>query len=327
MEARYLTRLLGPLSETLACKSVTDVFINHPSEMFVETLTAPPTKVDAPDLSEQWLLRLAKQIAAMSAQGISRNSPLLSASLPDGVRVQVVVPPATRKYPIFAFRRQAVNRLELEAFESPRFQEAAFRSNTELQQLANSRQFAELMRHAVRQRKNILISGGTSSGKTTFLNSLLAEIPLHERLVLIEDTAELHCPHENSVGLLSSRSALAEAQLTAEDLLITSLRLRPDRILLGEIRGSEAFSFLRAINSGHPGSITTIHADSPDRAIEQLAMLVLQSGNRMRREDVIAYVKGAIDLFVQLGRVDGRRGIEAIKVQQRTPQAELDHVA
>lgn len=317
MASTYLDRLLGPLHQTLADETVTDVYINRPGEMFVETLTTAPTKLDVPTLTEDWLLRLVKQIAAWSSQGISRSSPLLSASLPDGVRVQAIIPPASKKFPILALRRQAVSRLRIEAFGNPSTSSSRHTSNTELQQLADQGRTAELMRMAVLEKKNILISGGTSSGKTTFLNSLLAEIPMGERLVLIEDTAELHCPHENSVGLLCSRSALSEAQLTAEDLLIASLRLRPDRILLGEIRGSEAFTFLRAINSGHPGSITTIHADSPKRAVEQLAMLVLQSGNRMRREDVIAYVEGAIDLFIQLGRKDGQRCIEDVKIQTR----------
>lgn len=328
MASTYLDRLLGPLHETLSDATVTDVYINRPGEMFVETLSTPPTKIAAPALSEEWLLRLVKQIAAWSSQGVSRSSPLLSASLPDGVRVQAIVPPASREFPILALRRQAVSTLDIEAFgNGSNFAEKPA-SNAELHRLAKQDRTAELMRKAVLDKKNILISGGTSSGKTTFLNSLLAEIPRNERLVLIEDTAELHCPHENSVGLLCSRSALAEAQLTAEDLLIASLRLRPDRILLGEIRGSEAFTFLRAINSGHPGSITTIHADSPERAVEQLAMLVLQSGSRMRREDVVAYVEGAIDLFVQLGRKGGKRAIEAVIIQTRqsTP-SEMVHVS
>ena len=163
-------------------------------------------------------------------------------------------------------------------------------------------------------RKNILVSGGTSTGKTTFLNSLLAEIPQIERLVLIEDTAELHLKHENAVGLIAARGELSEANVTAEDLLIAALRMRPDRIILGELREVEAFTFLRAVNTGHPGSMTTIHADTPGRAIEQLALLVLQAGSKLSRDDVRHYVRQSVDVFVQLERGAGRRRVSQLLI-------------
>lgn len=155
---------------------------------------------------------------------------------------------------------------------------------------------------------NILISGGTSSGKTTFLNALIREIPIEERLILIEDTPEIRLAHENAVGLIAARSALGEAAVTANDLVSASLRMRPDRIILGELRGPEAFAFLRAINTGHPGSMTTIHADSVERAFEQLALLVLEGGSTLQREDILAYVRTTVDLVLQLSRdANGRR--------------------
>ena len=138
----------------------------------------------------------------------------------------------------------------------------------------------------MRARRNILVSGGTSTGKTTFLNSLLAEVPREELLILIEDTPELQLEHENAVGLIAARGELGEAHVSAEDLLIAALRMRPDRIILGELRGTEAFTFLRAVNTGHPGSMTTIHADTPQRAIEQLSPLVLQARSTLRRAAV-----------------------------------------
>ena len=137
---------------------------------------------------------------------------------------------------------------------------------------------------AVRARKNIVVAGGTSTGKTTFLNALLREVPAEERLILIEDTPELFIRHANAVGLLAARGSLGEAQVNANDLLSASLRMRPDRIILGELRGEEAFAFLRAINTGHPGSMTTVHADSPERAIEQIVLLTLQAGTQLGRE-------------------------------------------
>ena len=173
-------------------------------------------------------------------------------------------------------------------------------------------QIARYLADMVQARRNILISGGTSSGKTTFLNALLREIPAQERLILIEDTAELAMPHANGVGLLAVKGELGEARVTADDLLQAALRMRPDRIILGELRGGEAYSFLRAVNTGHPGSITTIHADSPEGAIEQLALIVLQTGTQLRREDIVHYVRQVLDIVVQLERRDGRRQVARI---------------
>jgi len=168
------------------------------------------------------------------------------------------------------------------------------------------------LREAVRGRRNVLISGGTSTGKTTFLNALLREIPPEERLILIEDTPELEMIHRNALGLLAARSVLGEAEVRAEDLLMAALRMRPDRIILGELRGAEAFTFLRAVNTGHPGSMTTIHADGPLRAIEQLVMLVLLAGSRLGRDDVRHYVRESVDVFVHLDRSAGRRRVRQV---------------
>jgi type IV secretion system protein VirB11 len=179
---------------------------------------------------------------------------------------------------------------------------------------------AAMLALAVRQKRNILIAGGTSTGKSTFLNALLREIPDHERLILIEDTPELQLRHENAIGLLAARSQLGESLATSDDLLNASLRMRPDRIILGEIRGSEAFTFLRAVNTGHPGSMSTIHADSPARAVEQLALLVLQTGTQLRREDVVSYVESVIDIFVQLERRGGERRISEVRLTPRLQQ-------
>jgi type IV secretion system protein VirB11 len=165
---------------------------------------------------------------------------------------------------------------------------------------------------AVRARKNILVSGGTSTGKTTFLNALLREVPAGERLILIEDTPELKVNHENAIGLLAARSELGEARVSANDLVAASLRMRPDRIILGELRGEEAFAFLRAINTGHPGSMTTVHADGAERAIEQVVLLVLQAGTQLSRDDVRHYIKSTVDVFVQLERIAGKRRIAEV---------------
>ena len=144
---------------------------------------------------------------------------------------------------------------------------------------------------------------------TSFLNRLIAKI-------LIEDTAKPHLRHPNAAGLIAARGELSEARISAEDLLIAALRMRPDRIILGELRGVEAFTFLRAVNTGHPGSMTTIHADTPQRAIEQLALLVLQAGSKLSRDDVRHYVRESVDVFVQLELRGGKRRASRVLVAE-----------
>ena len=168
---------------------------------------------------------------------------------------------------------------------------------------------------AVRKRKSILISGGTATGKTTLLNALLKEAPQNERIVVIEDTPEVQLTHANAVGLGAVRGRLGEASVSAADLLEAALRLRPDRIIMGEIRGSEALSFLRAVNTGHPGSITTIHASSPEGAIEQLALIAAQSGGGLRRDELKHYIGTVLDVVVQLGRSEGRRIVTDVRFE------------
>jgi type IV secretion system protein VirB11 len=168
------------------------------------------------------------------------------------------------------------------------------------------------LREAIRQRRTILISGGTSSGKTTFLNAMLREIPGAERIVLVEDTPELQLPAANGVGLIAVKGDLGEARVTTEDLVQAALRLRPDRIVIGELRGREAVSFLRAINTGHPGSFSTVHANSPMGALEQLALMVMQAGLGLSRGETLAYAASVIDVVVQLERSSAGRAIRAI---------------
>lgn len=315
----YLDSFLAPLSPWLAREDVTDIWINRPGELWTESIGGGIERHDESQLDEPLLTRLSRQVAAFGSQGVSRSQPILSASLPDGSRIQVVAPPATRGGHVIAIRRHISSDLSLSDWEDG---EAFTGLGAGGGEPGHERQWRTLgardapkaLRDAVRERRNIIVSGGTSTGKTTFLNALLAEIPAYERLVLIEDTEELKAPHENLVGLIAARGSLSEAAINAEDLLIAALRLRPDRIILGELRGAEAFTFLRAINTGHPGSMTTIHADTSHRAIEQLALLVLQTGSRLSRDDVRHYVRESIDVFVQLERREGRRRVTQVMV-------------
>ena len=315
----YLDAYLAPLVPILARPEVTDLFINKPGEVWVEQLDGTTERHLMPALDEDSLWRLARQIASLSHQGISREHPLLAATLPDGARVQVVAPPATRGGLVFAIRKHVVPDLTLDdylgqgAFSRTRFSRgSADLRAVDAPESQDPAALARFLGDLVRARRNILVSGGTSTGKTTFLNALLKEIPAHERLVLIEDTAEVSLVHENAAALLAVKGELGEARVNSDDLLQAALRMRPDRIILGEVRGVEAYTFLRAVNTGHPGSITTIHADSPEGAIEQLALIVLQAGTRLRREDITHYATSVIDAVVQLERRDGHRQIARI---------------
>ena len=322
----YLQRCLEPLSSWLAREDVTDLYVNRPGELWVETLGGTLNREDVPALDRHVLERLARQVAAFTHQGVSRAHPLLAATLPDGSRIQIVLPPATRGEPSLSIRRHAIRDLGLADYVG----QGAFAATAAasmpidarvLTDLHRAGDFAGLLANAVRQRRNILIAGGTSSGKTTFLNALLREIPPDERLILIEDTPELQLRHDNAVGLIAVRGDQGETLVSADDLLTASLRMRPDRTILGELRGGEAFTFLRTVSTGHPGSMTTIHADSPDRAVEQLVMLVLQRGVKLSRADIIEYVRTVIDVYVQVERCSAGRLIREVRLADHIPDA------
>jgi type IV secretion system protein VirB11 len=315
----YLSQALAPLAPFLARGDVTDIYVNRPHELWVETLGGAIERHDVKSLSIALLDRLASQVAAFSHQGINREHPLLSAALPGGERVQFVIPPATRSALALAIRKHQSADMSLDDYSHAgsfdTLRNKADDANVELAALHRKGDYSALLKRAVKLRRNILVSGGTSTGKTTFLNALIREIDSDERLILIEDTPELVMRHANAIGLVAARSALGETVVSMEDLLGASLRMRPDRIILGELRGHEAFTFLRAVNTGHPGSMTTVHADSPERAIEQIALLVLQAGTQLSREDVVHYVRSSVDVFVQLTRRGGLRSVAEIQVR------------
>ncbi|MBO9518053.1 MAG: P-type DNA transfer ATPase VirB11 [Porphyrobacter sp.] len=304
----YLDAYLAPFSEWLARDTVTEILVNRPGEVWIEDAAHPGMqRIETSAIDDKLVQRLAEQVARVSHQGINREHPLLGATLPDGARIQVCGPPATRKHWALAIRRHRRLDLPLDAYDRGPLESAkeAVLPDPAAEPIA-------FLRAAIAARKTILISGGTSTGKTTFLNAMLGEIPRHERVVLVEDTAELRLPGANGVGLIAVKGELGEARVTANELLQSALRLRPDRIVLGELRGAESVSFLRAINTGHPGSFSTIHANSPRGALEQLALMVMQTGIGLTRSDTVAYAASVIDVVVQLDRIDGKRAISAI---------------
>ncbi|MEO6339436.1 MAG: P-type DNA transfer ATPase VirB11 [Caulobacteraceae bacterium] len=320
----YLQTYLAPFAPLLARADVTDIYVNRPGEVWVETLGGGLERQAAPDLDETSLWRLARQIASLTHQGVSREHPLLAAVLPDGARVQIVAPPATRGPLALAIRKHVVADLTLDDYARAGAFDQARRDNLEgaeldqrLEAMLAEGRISDFLRAAVQGRKNIIVSGGTSTGKTTFLNALLKEISREERLIVIEDTPEVQLDHPNAVGLVAVRGELGEARVDADALLQASLRMRPDRIILGELRGAEAYSFLRAVNTGHPGSVTTVHADSPRGALDQVALMVLQAGANLSRSEIVDYVKGVVDVFVQLSRKDGRRIVSQIAFEPK----------
>ncbi|MEP1420656.1 MAG: P-type DNA transfer ATPase VirB11 [Erythrobacter sp.] len=305
----YLDAYLAPFQRWLERDTVTEIMVNKPGEVWVEDARDPGMKkVITPEIDDRLVQRLAEQVARVSHQGINREHPLLGATLPDGARIQFCGPPASRKHWVMAIRRHRRLDLPLDAYDA-----GPLAGEPSVTMPDASAEPIAYLRTAIQNRRTILISGGTSTGKTTFLNAMMGEIPRDERVVMVEDTPELKFPGENSVGLVAVKGELGEAKVTPNELLQAALRLRPDRIVLGELRGGESVSFLRAINTGHPGSFSTIHANSLRGALEQLSLMVMQTGIGLTRQDTIEYAASVIDVIVQLGRdAAGKRGITAI---------------
>lgn len=319
--AIYLHTYLAPLERWLADPDVTELLVNRPGELWIERVGQPAMEHHrVPALDEALLRRLALQIARRNSQGVSRETPLLAAVLPGGARVQVVLPPATRGDVALAIRKHVLKDLSLADYAAAGALSNVRRvtageptaEDRELSSLLDSGNVARFLARAVALRRTILLSGGTSSGKTTLLNALLKEVPAHERIVVIEDTPEVRLDRDNALGLVAVHGVQGEARITIDDLLRASLRLRPDRLLVGELRGPEAVTFLRAINTGHPGSFATIHASTAAAAFEQLALMCVQAGLGLRHEDALRYARQMIDIVVQLDRRDGIRGVSEI---------------
>ena len=312
---------LKPLQRWFEAQGATEVSVNRPGEVWIARQGEPyMERHAASDLTDEILLALAQQVATSTEQEVSREKPLLSAELPNGFRVQFVLPPASGRSVALSIRRPAVLDLALTDYERTGAFDLTNRRTREEQQSERDLRdahaagdFASFLGMAVRARKNIVISAGTDAGKTTLLNALLKEIPSRERLVIIEDARELRPPQANVVRLFYSRGDQGLARAGAQELCEATLRLRPDRILLGELRGKEAFTYLRTINSGHPGSITTIHSDSPELAFEQLALMVMQGFPSIDKTLVVDYVRAIIPIVVQARRSAGRRFISEIQ--------------
>src|SRR5712672_3694816 len=321
-EASALELALRPLRPLRSGEDVTELCINRPGEAYIESSSGWQRQpLEIADLA--WCRRLAKLIANSTCQRVDESAPLLSAWLPGGERVQIALPPATTAGCIAITIRRPAEQVwsigDLAAqgsFRSTR-SDGARVDNTEqeLRRLLASREFPAFLSLAVKSRKNILVSGPTGSGKTTWTKALIREIPSHERLITIEDAAELVLDrHANHVRLLYSKDDQGVARVTPKQLLESCLRMKPDRILLAELRAEEAFDYLRNVNSGHPGSITSIHATSAELAFEQLVLLVKQSsgGRGLARRDIKSLLHLLIDVVIQCGLERHQRVIREV---------------
>jgi len=320
MSITALETYLKPLEELLNREGASEISINKPGEAWIE-VKGDMERVELPDLDYNHLLSLGRLIAQSTSQVISEEKPLLSATLPAGYRIQVMFPPACEKDKVvMSIRKHNELSLDLDqyealgAFDVLLNPEKAENINSKLSRLLKERKIKEFLKEAVCAKKNMIISGGTSTGKTTFMNAILKSIPSEERIITVEDAREVNLDgHPNRVHLIVSKGDQGRAQVTTQDQIEACLRLRPDRIIVGELRGKEAFSFLRAVNTGHPGSIATLHADSPTLAFEQLVLMVTQAGLNMTRKEIYRYIKYVVEIVVQLKRGEkGKRFVSEI---------------
>lgn len=320
MSVTALDSYLAPIKQILDEDGVNEVSINKPFEAWIEK-KGDMTKQDLPSFDLQHLKSLGRLVAQSTEQRISEEEPLLSATLPNGFRIQIVFPPACEANSVvMSIRKPSVLQWSLDdyekmgMFDNISIGEIEDKNDLILIKLLKMNRIKDFLQRAVLYKKNIIISGGTSTGKTTFTNAMIKTIPTVERLITVEDAREINLSsHPNRVHLLASKGGQGRAKVTTQDLIEACLRLRPERIIVGELRGSEAFSFLRAINTGHPGSISTLHADTPKMAMEQLKMMVMQAGLGMTPSEISSYIRNVVDIVVQLKRgASGRRFISEV---------------
>ncbi|OLP59670.1 P-type DNA transfer ATPase VirB11 [Xaviernesmea oryzae] len=314
----FFRQTAQPIRFLLEDPAVVEIMCNRPGEVWVErTDQARMTQHTVPALDGRAIRALAQMIAGTTQQSVSEEAPLLSAAMPHGERFQAVLAPVAASGGAFAIRKQVIRDMSLDdyltlgGFDNLRIcgparieGELSDLDRDLIHRLADPSPAARRawFRFAAENRVTMLISGGTSSGKTTFLNGLMKDVPVWERLVTIEDTRELRPPQPNHLALVASKGGQGRAKVTVQDCLEAALRLRPDRIFMGEIRGAEAYSFLQAVNSGHPGSISTLHADNPNGAFERLAMATMQAGLGLSKPELLEFVRFVVPVVVQVSR-------------------------
>jgi len=289
---------LGPLEPLLRDPKISDILVNNKNLVYVER-GGLLQKTDVVFRDDRHVMQVIERIVSKVGRRVDESSPMVDARLPDGSRVNAIIPPLALDGPAISIRR---------------FGTGPLTANRLMELKSASAEMLELLSQAVRARISILISGGTGAGKTTFLNMLSQFVPPSERLVTIEDAAELQLAQENLVRL-ETRPPNVEGQgaIRQRQLLINSLRMRPDRIIVGEVRGEEAFDMLQAMNTGHEGSMTTIHANTPRDALSRLESMVAMIGMNLPERTVRHQIASAITIVVQCARLsDGSRKVMSI---------------
>jgi type IV secretion system protein VirB11 len=315
--------LLTPIKHFLQDEVVSEILINKPGEVFVERAGAMECYA-IPALDAMHLRRLFTFIANENGQSLSESSPLLSGNLYDNSRVQCVIPPASRHYTL-SIRRPSIQKLTLADYKAAGFYDNMrgfdldesnydFLSDEEiaLGDLYHQGNWADFIALAVHLKKNIVVSGQTSSGKTTYLNACIGNIPHKERIITLEDTYEVNIPHQNRVSLCALKKTQGQDDgVCMQDLVQCALRLRPDRLIMGEIRGAEILDFISACSTGHEGSITSIHASNPRTAFMRMMQLYkLNNVPSMRDADIERELHEVIDIIIQVTRThEGREGV------------------
>jgi pilus assembly protein CpaF len=289
---------LGPLEPLLRDKKISDILVNDKDHIFIEK-GGLLQRVNTAFRDDRHLLQIIDRIVSRVGRRVDESSPMVDARLPDGSRVNAIIPPLALDGPSLSIRRFGTGPI----------------AASQLVQLKSiSAEALEVLAAAVKARISVLVSGGTGAGKTTLLSILSQFIPNHERLVTIEDAAELRLPQENIVRLETRPPNIeGHGAIRQRQLLINSLRMRPDRIIIGEVRGEEAFDMLQAMNTGHEGSLTTIHANTPRDAISRLESMVAMGNMNLPEKSVRQQISAAITIVVQCSRMsDGTRKITSV---------------
>jgi type IV secretion system protein VirB11 len=313
-------QFLAPFKDLMERDEVTEIAVNKPGIVWYESES---TWSSAPcDITDENIQVLGNAVAKFSDQKWDKAHPLLSAALPGGSRIQLVRDPAVQQgNTSFTMRKPIKKQRSLDDFtadglfnEVRVLQRSLLPHEEDLKRLLVERNYEQFLRLAVASRMNIVVAGATGSGKTTFMKGLVQEIPRSERLITIEDVRELFLPHENAVHLLYSKGGQSAAKTGPKDLLESCLRMKPDRILLAEVRGDECLYFVRNAASGHPGSMTSCHAGSPALAFEQMAIMIQDSpgGANLTFEVIKRLLTLTIDIVIQFQNVSGKRFISEI---------------
>src|SRR3989440_404064 len=289
---------LGPLEPLLGDPTISDILVNSHSTIYVERRG----KLEATNVAfkdDEHLMRVIERIVSSVGRRIDESSPMVDARLRDGSRVNAIIPPLSIDGPVLSIRR---------------FGAEPLRMNSLIEHKALTRDIADMLEMCVKARLNVLISGGTGAGKTTLLNSLSAFIPEDERIVTIEDSAELQLQQPHVVRLETRPPNIeGRGEVTQRDLVRNALRMRPDRIVIGEVRGGEAIDMLQAMNTGHDGSLTTVHANTPRDALSRVETMIQMTGMRLSERAMRSQIASAIDLVIQVARLsDGTRRVTSI---------------